>query len=362
MSTASAGAAERLVWMDTLRGVAVLLVMLSHAIHLSPIDPPRAVITLDLAVTPFRIPALMFLSGMLLARSVAKPRPVYLRGKVSRILWPYLLWTLITLAVTSFGAPGPNPLIELLWRPTSAMWYLGYLFVYYLAVMFLRPGQRTWLLVPTAVGLVLAAPTTVLDPFTSSDAAALPKLLFCFFCFLCGDVLTRHAARWHPVLTNVRTTAVCALLALPAVVMSVAGFEVRFQPCYLVSTLAGIVATIPLFTWLAGTGVGAFSAAQGRSSIVFYVTHWPVQLVAYHVAFGLGLRSGLGITAFNLGAALAAGFAMVWLRSRWPRIDYLYDLHLERRVRRVPRVGRLASTPLLRPRTNGRSPAAAGEA
>lgn len=322
----------RLTWMDTLRGLAVLMVVYTHAIGLSSPPPPQALKVIDHLVSPFRIPSLMFLSGMLLARSLAKPRAVYLRGKVSRILWPYLVWSLITLAVGSFGAPGPNPLVELFWNPTSPMWFVGYLFVFYVVTIFFGPGFRTWLLVPTAIGLVLAGVASALDPSAPEQGSSLLRAFFTFFCFLAGDLLARHQTRWLPALTGVRVTVICAVLALPAIVLSVAGFVVRYQPAYLLSTLAGIVALVPLLSRLAGTAVGRFAAAQGRSSIVFYVTAFPVQMVAHHVATGLGLRSGLAVTAFNLVAGLTAGFVMVWLRSRSGLVDHLFDLHLERWV------------------------------
>ena len=259
------GMGTRLAWMDTLRGCAVLLVVLTHAVHVGPVPAPPALLVVDRLTTPFRVPALIFLSGMLLPRSLSKPRGVYLRGKVSRILWPYLVWSLVILAVTSFGAPGPNPLVELFWQPSSSMWYLGYLFLYYVAVLLVPPAGRTWLLVPTLVGLVAAAPSVALDPTAPPHSDLLQKFFFCFFCFLCGDLLTRNAARWLPVLAHPRTAVVAGLLALPALAMSVAGHEVRFQPLYLVSTLAGIVATIPLLTRLSGTAVGRSAATLGRS-------------------------------------------------------------------------------------------------
>lgn len=321
--------------MDTLRGLAVFLVMYSHAVFLSPIPPPRALLVFDDLVTPFRIPALMFLSGMLLPRSMAKPRLLYLRGKVSRILWPYLVWSLILLSVMSFGSPGPNPLVELVLDPQSPMWYLAYLFVFYVVLMFCRPAQRTWLLLPAAVGLMLASPATALDPTAPEQAVTLHRVFFTFFCFLAGDFLSRHQARWLPALTTVRASLVLAVLALPAIVMSVAGYVVRYQPLYLAGTLAGILAAIPLLARLGGTAVGRFLGAQGRRSIIFYVTHWPVLLVAYHVAIAIGLRNGLVMTLFNLAACVAAGFTAVWLTSRFRVLDYLFDLHLERRVGRA---------------------------
>jgi fucose 4-O-acetylase-like acetyltransferase len=320
----------RMTWMDALRGTAVFLVIFTHAVTLSPVGAPRPLEVFALAMAPFRVPSLMFLSGMLLPRSLERSRRVYLRGKVSRILWPYLVWSTITLVVTSFGTPGPNPLIELFVNPKSAMWYVGYLFVFYVVALFFRPAGRSWLLLVAATGLVLARLADVTDPRLVGDTTVPQRWFFTFFCFLAGDFLMRHRERWLSGLTSVPAVVVCALLALPALVLAGAGWSVRYEPLYLVSSLAGIAAAIPFFRWLSGRALGRSAATIGRSSIVFYVTHWPVQLVAYHAAAALGMSNGLAIVAWNLAAALGVGFGVLWLRSRWGAVDYLFDLHLER--------------------------------
>ncbi len=320
----------RMTWMDTLRGSAVFLVVLTHAVDLSPAGAPRPLEVFALAMAPFRVPSLMFLSGMLLPRSLTRPRGVYLRGKVSRILWPYLVWSVLTLVVTSFGTPGPNPLVELFVNPKSAMWYVGYLFVFYVVALFFRPAGRSWLLLASVVGLVLVRLPDVTHPLLTGTTTVPQRWFFTFSCFLAGDLFMRHRERWVPALTNVPAVVGCSLLALPALVLAGAGWTVRYEPLYLVSTLAGIVAAIPFFRWLGTRALGHGAASIGRSSIVFYVVHWPVQLVAYHAAGALGLTSGLVVTAWNLAAGLGVGLGVLWLRSRWRGVDYLFDLHLER--------------------------------
>ena len=330
---ASGGLDTRLVWMDTMRGIAVFLVIYFHAIGLSPVRPPEGFRVVD-HLFPFRIPALMFLSGMLLPRSLARPRGVYLQGKVSRILWPYLLWEVARLVVDPSRDPGSSPLVELFLDPRSPMWYVGYLFVFSVVTMFFAPVLRTWLLLPTGIALAVVGWQGFLHPLAPEQAMPLHRVFFTFFCFLVGDLVARHRARWLPVLVNVRSTVVCLVLAVPIVVMSVAGFVVRYQALYLVSTLACIGAAIPLVDRLAWTDAGRFFARQGRSSIVFYVVGFPAQLVAHHVMLDLGVRSGVLGTVLNLVAGLAAGFLLVRLRARFGFVDYLFDLHLERWVGR----------------------------
>lgn len=342
------GPGTRRAWMDTMRGIAVFLVVYFHAIGLSPVRPPEGFRVVD-HLFPFRIPALMFLSGMLLPQSLARPRGVYLQGKVSCILWPYLLWQVARLVVDPTGETGSKVLVELFLNPMSPMWYVAYLFVFYVVTMFFAPVLRTWLLLPTGIALVVVGWQGFLHPLAPEQEMPLHRVFFTFSCFLVGDLVARHQARWLPVLMRVRTTVVCLVLAVPIVAMSVAGFVVRYQPLYLVSTLACIAVTIPLVVRLARTDVGAFFARQGRSSIVFYVVGFPAQLVAHHVMLELGVRSGVLGTLVNLVVGLGAGFVLVRLRSRFGFVDYLFDLHLERWVgrRRVTPVRRGSEDPAL---------------
>lgn len=93
---------ERMSWIDVLRGLAVLAVVLHHAaLQVTHGRDTNLgwISTLDDAVTPFRMPILMFLSGLLLPLSLAKPWVVYLRGKLRKIAWPYLLWSFLHLGV-----------------------------------------------------------------------------------------------------------------------------------------------------------------------------------------------------------------------------------------------------------------------
>ena len=76
--------AARMQWMDLLRGLAVLLVVVLHAASHGGAEVEGWTLV-NRHLTPFRMPLLMFLSGMLLHRSLAKPLPVYLWGKVAAL-------------------------------------------------------------------------------------------------------------------------------------------------------------------------------------------------------------------------------------------------------------------------------------
>ena len=81
---------ERLRWMDQARGVAILLVVMHHSMTWVAdfgLTVPPALIAFDDIVSPFRMPLLMFLSGILVPRALSKPTRAY-ATELRAIGWP----------------------------------------------------------------------------------------------------------------------------------------------------------------------------------------------------------------------------------------------------------------------------------
>ena len=76
----------RFAWMDLLRGSAIFMLILYHASAIASLygrDLPRWLVIFNEFFLPFRMPTLMFLSGMLLSGSLRKPLVQYYWGKPS---------------------------------------------------------------------------------------------------------------------------------------------------------------------------------------------------------------------------------------------------------------------------------------
>ena len=284
----------RMEWMDTLRGLAILLMLLWHATavpRIYGIEVPAALVAVNDALLPFRMPTLMFLSGLLLPRSLSKPLVTYLRGKVALVWWPYLLWVVLYLAMSGTQTP--------LWHPKlyiakGYLWYLFFLGVYYAVAPLLRR-------VPTAVVCVaLLAGSFVVD-----DPVAHRLLYFAVFFFLGAWV----AERGDDLVGRVgRSRALVVVLAGLALALAVASafVDLRYASLTVPGSVAGIVVAV-----LGARRLPAARTARlrfvGRNSIVFYVAHFPVMQLAAMWLGGLGAPWWVA-----LGVLLGAGLAVTW--------------------------------------------------
>lgn len=92
----------RQTWIDVVRGLAVILVVLVHAMQRAELFTGHEFTrleTLTIIVTPLRLPAMFLLSGLFVTRSLAKGPAAYVTGKLRRIAWPYLLWSVLLIAL-----------------------------------------------------------------------------------------------------------------------------------------------------------------------------------------------------------------------------------------------------------------------
>lgn len=312
----------RIAWMDLLRGLAVVLVVFDHSadqIRSSIEGSVTAAKVFNDGVSPFRMASLMFLSGLLLPQSLLKARPVYLKGKLSKIAWPYLIWSFIILALltATSGLTGNTVGIErflrVFYNPPTYLWYLAYLLAFYAACLFIAPLIRSCLL---PVSLVASAVVPVED---------LQRMLFLFAFFLLGDLAARNRDDWESITCRKWCIAAGAMSGAITAVVAASGVSVRYEAVWAFGVLGAIVAVRPALERIAPTRVGGLLAGAGRNSIVFYVSHWSVMLVTFHLLHRGGVKNPWILLAVVLAAGLGSGFVMAWARKRWAVAAWLYQ-------------------------------------
>lgn len=313
----------RIGWMDALRGLSVSLVVVVHATGQFPISGPfgSSLHILNDLVAPLRMPTMVFLSGLLVTRSMAKGMREFLVGKVRGVVHPYVVWTAIMLALWT-GPLGLMPftwrrLVEPLWQPFDHLWFLHFLFLYYVIALVTRRVR------PAIVGLgaIIAAVALTLVTGENKEFAYLAAF------FMLGVDVAANSAQWSallrsPIARLLAGTAVLILASLPFW-SPAAGW---YNP-YVIPAVALVLVTL----WHELTSRSSVPSprvfeAIGRDSIVYYVVHWPVLVVARELVQPLHWNSwatlavGLAL-AFMVSAALARarhGSAVAAALFAWP--------------------------------------------
>lgn len=224
-----------------------------------------------------RMPLLMGLSGLLLARSLAKGPRRHLVGKVRAVLWPYLVWATLDLTHVVVdrlvaGEPLPADLARLaLYNPSGYLWFLAFLFCYHV----LATPLPSWLRSVAGPVLVVLGGT-----IGSTD---LHRFVTLAGWFLVGDLLARVLGP-----------------RVPGVVTEIVG-RIRW----------GVLARI------------------GRQSVVYYACHLVVMVYVVRLVHHLGVTAPGLVVAVAAAVPLAVGAVLVRLRRHrwadalfvWPRVD-----------------------------------------
>lgn len=316
-------ARTRLRWMDVLRGSAILLVVLSHSTRVLADAVPQGttMVAVDTFFEPYRMPMLMFLSGMLLPVALAKPLAAYYLGKVRRLAWPYVVWV----GVLALVGAAPGPLTEpRTWYATSYLWYLFFLLCYFAVAPLVRRLPPA-AVVGAAVALVLAS-----VPLDAVADGRTKQLLYLGAFFALG-----HAAASAPrVLDRLtaargRTAVVAVALGTVPGIVAVSSDVPTLEGAFAVLSVVGIVATIVIATTAVRTGRTRFLEWVGRNSIVFYVVHFPFLLLLTRALDGseVGWTSvgGAGVVAAAFALSLALGSAVTLLR-RVRFVGWLFEM------------------------------------
>lgn len=259
--------ASRMTWMDTFRGAAMLLVVVFHSVamykSLSGADRVPAVDEVVAFFDPYRMPLLLFLSGLLLRRALDKPFGTYLAGKARNILWPLLLWSFAQFTITHQLASALDPWA---WVDGTYQWFL----VVLVACFLVAPLTR-WI-----PALVMAAVFALAYLTIGQQVPELARIFFYGPFFFLGAGMQRWMGPLQRLPVWVGLTGVLVAVAVGA--LSAAGELAVHQniPWTLLAPMPGLLALLWLGPWLPrAPGL----EAVGRHSVIYYVSHTAVLLV-----------------------------------------------------------------------------------
>lgn len=323
----------RIGWLDSLRGVAILLVVVLHAGEALrvAVGPTAGIDQFNLFLEPFRMPVLTFLSGILLPRSVAKAGPEYFAGKVSMVAWPYVLWSLIIL--TASGDLSPTGVAQIFYLSPTYLWYLWFILIFY-ALAF--PLRRVPPLQLAGVGLGVC--------FMLPDGSRPETMAFLAAFFFFGAWCAQHARQIERTIERPWVLALALVSAVTVGVLNVAGRDVLYRPEF----VWGAVGALGVLCWLfprlpAGRATSALEFV-GRYSIVFYVAHLGPIMITLALADAVGLAGGWFVLPVLLLAGVGVPLGLAWMYStrKHVSVNLLFEVPaLKRRPRdRVSRYRR----------------------
>ena len=323
---------------DTLRGLACLLVVLYHVRGGEPGDGLR----LDRgnpwsylvdSLVYLRMPLFSFLSGYVYALRPLRERwPRFAQGKVRRLLVPMLVvGTVFALVRQSAGgvANGGEQTPWYLWHvyPVAHFWFLEAVFWVFLLVGLadrFRLLERWSTVVPLIALAVLA---DALAP-TPTNLLALRDALFLLPFFLSGLAARRFGWRAAPRSARAAVVVVALLLALWSQ-LGLQGVVARVPERHdAVAALLGVTACLALLlvrrTWRPLAVVGGFSFSIytchvfGTSAARILLERLGASSVTLNVLVGLLAGIAAGVLVELVARRSAWGRALV-LGGRWPR-------------------------------------------
>lgn len=206
------GRKTRVDWVDTAKGICILLVVLMHTtLGVEEALGVNGWLGAFVAFAkPFRMPDFFLVSALFLSARIEADWRLYLDRKVLHFAYFYLLWTAVQLATKSFFVfDGDLPAIalayvEALVQPFGTLWFIYLLAIFFVVTKLLRraPVALVWAgaalleMAPVETGWIL------IDEFASR-----------FVYFYTGHIFARHvfalagapppfrcwpSARWAP--------------------------------------------------------------------------------------------------------------------------------------------------------------------
>lgn len=303
------GEASRVEWIDFVRGAAIVALLVWHASAIPQlyegVPSPQAVGWINEFLAPYRMPVLMFLSGILLPRSLRKPLGEFYWGKVRNLAWPYAVWAVILLASTGQLEKLFDPLA---WIPVSYIWFLLFVFLYFCAAPVLSK-------VPSGVVPVVA----IVVSLAIADRGFISKfVLFAAYFYLGSQVqssvqlrelLSNRIMRWGMLIVTVTVNQLPSsrLLAIAVTLTGIAAVVGWASEFY------GHSSRLPAIEWV------------GQRSIVFYLTHYPLMVGVSAAIVGFGAGAPLFVFLVNLVAALTVGSVVARFSSNLP-LSLLFGL------------------------------------
>lgn len=320
-------AAVRETWVDAAKGIAIIFVVLYHSvIFMADIGLGSIWVPLSGLLDSFRMPLFFFTAGLFAAKALQLTFGSLFRHRVLRLLWLYVLWSLIYVVVFQFvpiahegGPTWLGFLLILIW-PNASTWFIYALALFFMLTWLLRP-LPVWVQFIPALALTLAFGTRLV----SSGSEPLDKMAIYYVFFLAavhfGSVARRLAPTvrvWHCLVLAVVYGAIASVIVLTAIE--------RVPGVRLLASVIAIALGVSIAVLLDQSAAFRWLHRLGSHTLPIYLLHfYPILItVALLRPFASELE-GAAVVIPPLMTVIAILVALgVWRLTR--RVPGLYDL------------------------------------
>jgi fucose 4-O-acetylase-like acetyltransferase len=164
---------QRMDWVDFARGIGILLVVFNHVQHglyRVGINGPKFLFYVEQVIYRFDIHTFFFLSGLFVEKSLSKGNKAFIWDKVTTILYPYFLWSLLHGSIQLILSPYTNEkltiidLVKIIYLPIAHFWFLQTLFLISIIYACIRKYIPIYVIIAIALAMYAVALFTTIAP------------------------------------------------------------------------------------------------------------------------------------------------------------------------------------------------------
>lgn len=341
-----AGSAEgRLPFVDTARGMCIIMVVMMHSALGVGLAMGGTGFVHDIVAfaKPFRMPDFFLVSGLFVGRSLHLPLRQFTDRKMLHFAYFYLLWLFIVLAVKAGELHIASPAAFIgayaqgLVEPFSTMWFIALLPFFFLFARITRKLPAIPVLLASAALHLLAASFPSDSDYAMGSAMTGSTLIDSFALYLVYFLIGHYfrqrifalaraaAARPGLALFGLFFWAVEEGMGVRTGLTEVPGLTLSYA-------IFGALAVVTLAAVLADRAPFAFLALCGRNSLTIYLAFVipmaasRILIVKSGVIDDVGVTSAL-VTFIAIAGALAAGalvkgtrLSFLFTRPAWARL------------------------------------------
>ena len=316
-----------MLWVDTARGIGIMLVVYAHALrgHVTSgaVEPAWHAGVQDAVIYAFHMPLFFFLAGLFTRHSLRKGSGAYLREKALTIAYPYLLWSVISVALGVLATGDVNhpmtwsALTTIWYVPVYQFWFLYALLLCQLAALVTRADWRA-----TMVLCVLSALGVGIGP-------GMPTIALSYYIYFgLGILLAPHLG------AVAERRAVLVLIAAGSAIALGTSFVIDLHWADRALTVgralmgSALVVAVSMVTG----GKLRLLAMLGTASMAIYVMHTIVSAAIRIGSRAAGITENLSVLIVGTLAGLFIPF-VVWLIARRLRVLPILGLGSQPRAR-----------------------------